>query len=732
MPKQSVAISLLFALSMLAALLIFSNLHSSTESTSQLTSTESPAKSIRMDFWLDNSGRPSYQVTHQGVPIVNPSSLGLNLSNENLYENLAIEEISRKAVDNNEWSPVVGEKSRISDIYNETTIKLNNKNGIDFGIQIRAYDSGVAIRYLLPPGNYSINDEYTRISVPLDAKAIVHVKANQTAPKQTQPSVLVESYRLPITFQYMDGAAMTICESSVRNFPPLRLRGDVPWLLRFFYRTGEKLSPGSLYDFYLKLHEIAPSLLPGRLRAIFGSGEIFDQGRTTVKVQSSALSASPWRTFVIGDSLAQLVQNSDLVLNLNDPPEGDYSWVLPGKSFMTFGRGTTEDIKYWIKTAKMQNYQYVLIDTGWYGPEWDERSDPRLDPTVLEMDSRLNQALGNHIIADGHFKHFGFPTYGRLEESGGMDPDLNIPEIVHFAKSQGISIILYVEDRALFDSLGRYSVDELFARFKRWGVAGVKPGFVKVDSQDDQLRLEKMVESAAKNHLVLVIHDEWLSYGLERTYPNILSTEAILGDEDLRTEQIPNDITALFTRLIQGPADHTFVYPGKGTKGYALASPILFRSGLQSLFWFSSPYDIANESQDEIKLWRDLPVVWDELLVLEASLYEYATYARRKGSEWYIGSLSAISREINLPLYFLDDNVIYKAEIYADAPGVDGRQVASMNGGEENRLSEKLRLETIAVDNTTVLKNHMLFGTGYAVRLSPRKQIDPEAYDGRK
>lgn len=728
MKKRSVLNTLLLGILMLSALLLLSHFRRATDINSEFVSTESPSQIIQMDFWLDNSGRPAYQVTHQGVQVVTPSALGISLANENLRKNLIIAEISQKTVNNN-WSPIVGEKSDISDHYNETTITLANKNGIYYGIQIRAYDTGVAIRYLLPSGNYAISEEYTQVSVPLDAKAIVHVKANQTAPKQTQPSLLLESYRLPITFLHANGAAMTICESHVRNFPPLRLRGDSPWLLRFSYRAGEKLSPGVLNDFYQKLHEIAPSLLPGRLRAVFGSGELFDRVHAVATVQSSDPSASPWRTFVIGDSLEQLVENSDIVLNLNDPPEGDYSWVLPGKSFMTWGRGTTEDVRNWIKTAKQQDYQYVLIDSGWYGPEWDERSDPRLDPTALEMDAEWSQALANHIIANGHFKHHGFPMYGRLEESGGMDPDLNIPEIVRFAKLQGIDIILYVEERALFDRLDRYSVDELFARFKEWGVAGVKPGFVKVDSQDDQRRLERMVESAAKHHLVLVIHDEWLSYGLERTYPNILSTEAILGDEELKTEQIPDDITALFTRLIQGPADHTFIYPGKGTKGYALASPILFRSGFQSLFWFSSPYDVASQPQAEIKLWRDLPVVWDQLLVLEASLYEYATYARRKDREWYVGSLSAISRELNLTLHFLDESVTYRAEIYADAPGVDGRQAASMNGKQEERSSEKVLLETIYVDNTTVLRKHMEFGTGYAVRLSPAKQVDLEAFE---
>lgn len=145
----------------------------------------------------------------------------------------------------------------------------------------------------------------------------------------------------------------------------------------------------------------------------------------------------------------------------------------------------------------------------------------------------------------------------------------------------------------------------------------------------------------------MTIHDEFVPAGIERTFPNLLTAEGILGDEAIgrykdndgnTPTQTEYDITTLFTRTIQSPADHTFCYPGKATKAYAVASPLMFRTGLNLLYWYTNPNSIAKNDVNRIKILDNLPATWEKTLYLEAKMYEYATFARKaEGGEWYIG-----------------------------------------------------------------------------------------------
>lgn len=144
----------------------------------------------------------------------------------------------------------------------------------------------------------------------------------------------------------------------------------------------------------------------------------------------------------------------------------------------------TETLKDWIDTAKAENFEYVLLDYGWYGPELDDRCDPRLDPSKLEPEPgdseellEVKRIMKEFIPEDGVFDAGeGFPPYGLLTgepvpgwpEGGLFKPHLDIPAICEYANSQGVGMILYVNNRHMFDKYGRYTVDELFARFEEW------------------------------------------------------------------------------------------------------------------------------------------------------------------------------------------------------------------------------------------------------------------------
>jgi 2',3'-cyclic-nucleotide 2'-phosphodiesterase (5'-nucleotidase family) len=661
---------------------------------------KAPTKNIEINFWLDSDGVPYYNVLQNGEMLIKASALGLRTSLADMKNGFAVIKTTNSSA-NSSWSPLVGDKEIIIDRYNQTAFELTHSSGKVLTVEMRAYDTGVAFRYILPDeaNDYDVNSEYTQFVFPNGVLTQAHMDQNQTitTPTRVENFPANRTIRSPLTAEYPNGAAMTICSAKADNYSFMNLTRDTSTAtgLRVVYLRGLSSNISDL---------------------------------DTVKVKNNSPASTPWRTFVIGETLAELPINSDIILNLNTPADESLykfsEWVRPGKNLMTDGGLTTASLKDWINCAKEQKFEYVLLDYGWYGPEMDERCDPRLDPALLEPDSSDSPVLAaakaimkQYVIGYGQMNHPGFPPYGRVDQTGTMSPRLNIPEVCQYANEQGVGLILYVNDRHLFDTLGRYTVDELFEIFEQWGAAGVKPGFVQVRSQEYEKRNEDMIASAAKHKLILTIHDEYVSSGLERTYPNLLTIEGILGDEGIgrgTNPQVAEDISVLFTRFILGFADHTFCYPGKASRAYALASPVLMRSGLQSLYWYENPNSIRRIPANEAKFWQDLPATWDELKVLEAKMAGYATYARRTGSDWFIGSLSAIERDLRIPLTFLGDGK-YVAEIYADEIGAPAITTTGIQ-------KPALEIGKYIVSKDTTLVRPLKYGHGYAARLTPATQ----------
>ncbi|MBS6234527.1 MAG: NPCBM/NEW2 domain-containing protein, partial [Clostridiales bacterium] len=667
-------------------------------SPSDVQRTTAPEKDLQINFWLDE-GVPYYNVVLNGTALLQDGTLGLETTAGSFQNNLTLVSTETSQGDQS-WNTLVGDKAVIEDRFQETAVTLSNTEGKTITIEMRAYDTGVAFRYLLPEMDmdYQITDEYTQFAFPEGAVAQIHEDINQIVP-QTIPVEEFEGrhYCRPMTVEYADGAVVSICEANLDDYAVL-------YMTKCADRTLQ-----AKYD-----------------------GDV-------VHVAANTEKSSPWRTLVVAEELARLPENEDIILNLNEPADEEMykfsEWVKPGRNLMLgAGSETTETLKNWIDTAKAENFEYVLLDYGWYGPELDDRCDPRLDPSKLEPEpgdseelAQVKRIMKEFIPADGVFDAGeGFPPYGLITgepvpgwpEGGLFQPHLDMREICEYANSQGVGMILYVNNRHMFDKYGRYTVDELFARFEDWGAAGVKPGFMMEGNQEYEARNEEMIEAAARHHLVLTIHDEYVTSGIERTYPNLLTTEGILGDEGIKGGQIAEDISTLFTRAIQGPTDHTFCYPGKATKGYALASSLLFRTGMHSLYWYGNPTTIPQIPEQERQFWKNLPSNWDELRVLEASMSEYATYARktRDKDEWYVGSVSAIEREMQLPLSFLTEGQTYVAEVYADAIG--------LTGTSSNKDSSALLCNRYLVDNRETMYYPMAYGTGFAVRFRPATTED--------
>jgi alpha-glucosidase len=407
----------------------------------------------------------------------------------------------------------------------------------------------------------------------------------------------------------------------------------------------------------MKLRPVADQ--PHALKA-FLDGE---RGRAGV-VTGTTPFTTPWRVILVADSPGGLLEQDDLILNLNDPCAlTDTSWIKPGKVIRETTL-TTAGSKACVDFAVERGLQFVEYDAGWYGPEADPKSDARaVDPRRA----------------------------GRL----------NLREVIAYANARGIGVILYVNQRALARQL-----DEILPLYRKWGVKGLKFGFVNVGSQRWTGWLHDAIRKAAAHQLMVDIHDEFRSTGFQRTYPNLMTVEGILGNEGFPP---PAHNAALpFTRFPTGPGDYTFCWYDKRLEtshAHQLALSTICFSPWQFLFWYDKPS--AYRGDKALEYWKHLPTVWDDTRVLQGEIGRYASVARRKGPAWYVGTIHADGRGLmKLPLSFLEPGRKYRATIYRDR-----------DPGEPH--SKAVKIETITVDSGTVIKADIPPNGGHAMHIVP-------------
>lgn len=373
---------------------------------------------------------------------------------------------------------------------------------------------------------------------------------------------------------------------------------------------------------------------------------------------------TPWRVVMAADSPGQLLENNDLLLNLNEPNQiADTSWIRPGKVIREVSLSTAGAIAC-VDFAVANGLQFIEFDAGWYGPERDPGHDAR---TVSKR---------------------------------GLD----LPAAIAYARQHNIGVIVYVNRIHLERDL-----DDLLPLYKKWGIAGIKYGFVQHGSQKWTAWLHDAITKTAGYGMMVDVHDEYRMTGWQRTYPNFMTAEGIGGDET----RPPNRqaLANLFNRMIASPADHTFCYYNgyvDDTTSHAaqLAKTVCFFSPWQFLFWYDRPSNASGEP--ELGFFKHLPTTWDDTRVLHGSIGEFATIARRRGGEWWLGSLNAgRPRTLPVALDFLDPDKTYQAYIYTDDP--------------DTPTKTKVAIEQRQVTSTSTIEATMGAQGGVAVRLTPEK-----------
>lgn len=636
-----------------------------------------------------DSGHLRYSLSRYGHPLIQPSLLGMQFTGQPpLRDSLRITDTTRATHDET-WTQPWGEVARVREHYNELAVSVQETSAPNrhFFVRVRAFDDGIGFRYEFPDqpalGAFTISDELTEFTIADNARAW-SIPSNRPRMDRSEmlfsssPVSLLDSVQTPLTMELTDGhTVMVIHEADLEDYARMFLAGP--------HSEGRALRAA-----------LAP----------MGDG---------TKVRGHTPFVTPWRTVQVADSVTQLAP-SVLGLNLNPPnvlPSTD--WIKPMKyvgiwwgmhiGVLTWATGpkhgaTTARAKEYIDFAAANGFGGVLVEgwnVGWDG-DWIKNRNA-----------------------------FSFTQ---------ANPDYDLPEVVRYAKSKGIRLIVHNETSGGIENYER-QMDSAFTLYQSLGVDAIKTGYVtdtigNGDSHYSQTMVRHyrhVAEEAAKHHIAVDAHEPMHDTGERRTYPNFMSREGARGQEYNAWSgdggNPPEHETILFfTRMLDGPFDQT---PGifdilERSSGHAhtleeprvrttLARQLAHYVVLYSPLVMAADLPENYKNQPAFQFIRDVAVDWDTTRVLAGKIGDYVAVARRRrgGQDWFLGAITdENARTLDVSLSFLTPGKRYIADIYADGPGADWRT---------NPLPVSITHRPVT--GATRLKIVMAAGGGQAIRIHP-------------
>jgi alpha-glucosidase len=618
------------------------------------------------------SGKPYYMVNYQNRPIVIPSHLGFLLDDGEVGKSMR--QVGKQTCTKDEtWHQPWGEEVEVRNHYKELTLRLQEQSGSkrQMSVVFRVFDDGVGFRYILHGINkgkeYQIQDELTEITLAHDAKAW-SIPTNRTAYFEGiyTPSLLSQKDTVctPLTIEYEDSLFLALHEAALEDY------------------ASVNLTPRASAEGVKLLTALTP-------------------WQNGVKVYCKGETKSPWRTILIGKTAGELMTNR-VMLNLNEPSRiEDTSWIEPGryigiwwsihKKENTWEMGpthgaTTQNVKRYMDFAARHGFSGVLAE-GW-NPGWGEG----------ELISYLK-------------------TY----------PDFDMEEVCRYGASKGVRFIGHTETWGN-SRLLEQQMDSAFAWYSRLGIRAVKTGYVGqlfdgkelAKSQYGIRHYRKVIETAAKYHIMIDNHEPAMPTGIQRTWPNLMTQEGVRGQEynawDRRGGNPPaHTVTLPFTRCLAGPTDFTpaifnFSEVVRGTHPHStlakqLGEFVVIYSPLQMAADAIENY----EGQPALTFIESCPTTWGKTLVPNGEIGKYVTVARKErgGDRWFVGSITnEEARQIDLPLGFLEAGKQYRAIIYEDGPDAD-----------YERNPYPMTIRQVPVTNQSVLTLKLARSGGAAVRI---------------
>ena len=582
---------------------------------------QSPNGKYQFTF-SQKDGKLMYSLNYANKPVVEEGELGVNIDNHLVESAMGIPvdnssvwtkgmEVTsvERRSEDNTWKPVYGEYAQMRDHYNEMTIHLL-KGGKHEGSGT-AYDKRQ--QYLLDIIVRAYDEGVAiRYHFPEATNGLfMHITEDLTSFRFAPGA---EAYHYAWAQAHANKVKLLKSEAAWKD------EAERPLTLQLANGLYAAIGEAALTDFVRgKLKLKADNELQ---MAMFDSADVI----TAYDM--------PWRFIMVGEKAIDLINNKQMVLNLNAPCQiQDTSWIKPGKAF----RVCRLDMKTCMEGVDFcvdRGLQYIELDAGWYGPE-------------MKMSSSALKVLETR--------------------------DIDMPKLCQYAKSKGIGVWVYVNQRALYQEL-----DQLLPLYEKWGISGIKFGFVQIGSQEWTTWLHNAVKKCTDHHIMVDIHDEYRPTGWSRTYPNLMTQEGIGGNEEMPDAE--HNTILPFTRFLCGPADYTPCYFNgrvKNTKAHQLAMPVVYYSPITFLYW----YDLPNvyKGEKELDFWKYCPTVWDESKALQGEIGEYIVQARRSGNDWFVGAMNGLqARYITLNTAdFLQKGKKYRVEIYNDNPALNTRTKVS-------------------------------------------------------
>ena len=613
---------------------------------------KSPDGKISVGFSCDAGGL-SWSLARKGKTLIEPSPLGLDCSgfktpggvhSSPLGEMKVVDRATRSS--DTTWTTRTYRRGTVRDNFNELSVTLEEVAGLRrrLGFVFRAYDEGAAFRYVIPRqdgvGGLEILSEKTSWRFPGDCsgwftayRSVFNSNESVFTRRRIADIRPDEFVGMPAIVD-VAGQKVALCEAALRDWAGLYYRAP----------KGGQPEGASVLEAYL-------TPLPRTEASTAGSAVI-----------CTAPAESPWRVAICGDGDIDLLAKNDIIVNLNPPPEEglDFSWVKPGATSWDWwvesnNSLSTELTLKLVDFAAEMGWPYHTIDGGWYGFARRPNHGPNVE----------------------------------LEPREGFD----LKRIVEHAAAKGVGIWVWIHWMEIED----VGVEETFARLEKWGVKGVKTDFINRQDQWIVRWYEKVCRAAAKHHVMVNFHGAHKPTGTERTWPNNLTREGILGNEMQKFNASITPVhcaTLPFTRFLLGPGDFTpgsfgNVYSGDftpqskrghrygdesdrrpiwaeeiGTRAHSIAQCIAFDSYLTTLCDWPERYRGAKG----VEALRALPTAWKSTMPVSGACGEhYAVVRETHDGRFYFAAFTVKRRAVDLKLDFLGEGD-WTMSVFADDP----------------------------------------------------------------
>lgn len=596
-----------FVASAVALGLVMSTVTAISSATALTTHTvTSPDGQTSLTVRNENDGTLTYTVTHGGLQVIDTSSMGVTTAAVDLSTGLSfVSQVDSQVTQS--YTLVEQFDGPIDSAANQMTLSYV-KGSAQLAVTVQAHDDGIAFRYQVDGvGETFITSEATTFSLP--------------ASTGLWASDYREARDYEDAYPYVSADSM----GNRRFSMPLlgSLSNNAAWsLISEAAVYVNPTYPATRLDAQGNGNRTLTVELPGP------DSNVFDTSTSAVQVPTTGSFATPWRVVLASESLDDIVNTSMFTdLNPAPAPTTDVSWIRPGKALWS-----------------------------WWSNEENAAAGDDMRRSQKEYIDVAEQLGMEYITVDCCYN----------------DTDGSVEDIVAYGKERGIGVFVWKNRGDYTNPDGSYfsqaQLDAAMQTMAARGVAGLKIDFMQSDRLEAMELYDRIARAGMNAELLVNFHGSTKPGGENRTYPNIITTEAVLGSEQYKYGRPPratDSATYPFTRNAVGGMDETpVIFSNQNlltTHAHQLAQSIVFSSAMQHFADSAAAY----ETWIGRHLLTAVPTVWDESIVLEGFPDDFATIARRSGNEWFVGAVTDGSRTTNIPLTFLGSGT-YTATLFTD------------------------------------------------------------------